>query len=71
MAVEIFTRRAQSIGLLMWSGIPETGGNIRCVPPTLIGVIPSSLTQSSEAPFITTTVATFNSEKEYLKCHYL
>lgn len=70
MAVEIFTRRAQSIGLLMWSGIPETEGNIRCVPPTLIGGIPSSLTQSSEAPFIT-TVVTFSSKKEYLKCHYL
>lgn len=59
MAVDIFNRRAQSMGLLTWSGIPETQGNIWCVPPTLKGGTPSSLTQSLEAPFIT-TVVTFN-----------
>lgn len=61
MALDNFHRRAQSIGLLRLSSIPETQGNTSWVGTTNLDGSPSSLTQSSEAPFITPDVMNFNS----------
>lgn len=61
MALDNFHRRAQSMGLLRLSSIPETQGNMSWVGTTNLDGSPSSLTQSSEAPFITPDVMNFNS----------
>lgn len=61
MVLDNFHRRAQSMGLLRLSSIPETQGNMSWVGTTNLDRSPSSLTQSSEAPFITPDVMNFNS----------